>query len=501
MSIVARIDDLNAALYQWDTGQRVLLTGVEAGTNVDFGHPGGELLGVKTYEDDGLIYADIPNILLQQTREIRMYVYIAQGAQGETVYARSFRVLPREKPTDYVYTETEIHTWTALEARVDRLEQSGGGGGGTVKSVNGVFPDKDGNVEIEIPEGPQGGGGMSSAAASLLVEILRNGVFTSNQGSNITALEAALASGGSDGPETPDRVIYTITNILTNVTNSNISITVGENAAYSAILSAEAGYTLESVLVTMGGVDVTDSVYADGSIIIPAVTGNLIITATAVESSTGSSPELNKNGLLAFFDLRNSPAGAGNNLTGYYRTATIGEGRFYGWYTFGTTSEYGGNIGDFCTGQSYSAHNFGNEFSWILKTYSGASLSTILGCKNYIDPSNFGAMYSPTYNTSDGTSRVSAENIGYTNAGKYKCVEIVCKGKDLKLYLDGVLAKSDDGSVVEGFSSWWSKLGAGAAWSKGSDVPVYTAVACYYRALSEVEIVEMDEYMRTLEVL
>lgn len=43
-------------------------------------------------------------------------------------------------------------------------------------------------------------GGMSTQAANLLLTILRNGVYTSDQSANIAALKAALASGGS----TPD---------------------------------------------------------------------------------------------------------------------------------------------------------------------------------------------------------------------------------------------------------------------------------------------------------
>lgn len=53
------------------------------------------------------------------------------------------------------------------------------------------------------------GGGLSATAANLLITILRNGVYSTNQSANITALEAALASsggsgGGGDTPDVPD---------------------------------------------------------------------------------------------------------------------------------------------------------------------------------------------------------------------------------------------------------------------------------------------------------
>ena len=49
-----------------------------------------------------------------------------------------------------------------------------------------------------------GGGGLNSTASTLLITILRNGAYTEDQSANITALEAALASGGSDEPDTPE---------------------------------------------------------------------------------------------------------------------------------------------------------------------------------------------------------------------------------------------------------------------------------------------------------
>ena len=75
--------------------------------------------------------------------------------------------------------------------------------------------------------------------------------------------------------------MYAVTNTLTNVTSDNSDAYVMPNAAYSATLTADEGYTLSIVNVTMGGTDVTDTVYADGVITIEAVTGALVVTATA----------------------------------------------------------------------------------------------------------------------------------------------------------------------------------------------------------------------------
>ena len=58
-----------------------------------------------------------------------------------------------------------------------------------------------------------------------------------------------------------DAATYTITNTLTNVTNSNSAASVAAGASYAATLTAAEGYALGAVSVTMGGEDITDTAY------------------------------------------------------------------------------------------------------------------------------------------------------------------------------------------------------------------------------------------------
>ena len=74
---------------------------------------------------------------------------------------------------------------------------------------------------------------------------------------------------------------YSITNNLTNITTNNTDTSIAENASYTAILTANENYAISTVTVTMGGVDITNTAYADGVITINTVTGNIVITATA----------------------------------------------------------------------------------------------------------------------------------------------------------------------------------------------------------------------------
>ena len=74
---------------------------------------------------------------------------------------------------------------------------------------------------------------------------------------------------------------YSIKNVLSGVSTNNNAAVVEEGASYTAILTVADTYELRTITVTMGGVDITDTAYADGVITIAEVTGNIVITAKA----------------------------------------------------------------------------------------------------------------------------------------------------------------------------------------------------------------------------
>lgn len=80
-------------------------------------------------------------------------------------------------------------------------------------------------------------------------------------------------------------VQYTITNTLTQCTNSNNASVINELTAYSGTLTANSGYVMGTVSITMGGTDITSTAYDSSTkaISIASVTGNIVITAEAVE--------------------------------------------------------------------------------------------------------------------------------------------------------------------------------------------------------------------------
>ena len=80
----------------------------------------------------------------------------------------------------------------------------------------------------------------------------------------------------SDGTQI---ITFSITNVLTNVSIDNSAVSIQQGQPYNATLTASIEGDM-SVTVTMGGEDVTSSVYANGLITISEVTGNIVITAT-----------------------------------------------------------------------------------------------------------------------------------------------------------------------------------------------------------------------------
>lgn len=100
---------------------------------------------------------------------------------------------------------------------------------------------------------------------------------------DINAYRAAMING------TPETLHWyqTITKNLTGCTISNSASQVDYGEAYNATITPESGKTITSVVVTMGGVDITSTAYSAGSgvINIAKVTGAVTITAAASAQS------------------------------------------------------------------------------------------------------------------------------------------------------------------------------------------------------------------------
>lgn len=136
----------------------------------------------------------------------------------------------------------------------------------------------DGNlVLVPMPEGGASGdviGTLDESNNILLTGDLADGTYTIKyemDDGSVVNVGSLVVSG----------IVYvTVTNNLTNCTSDNSAAQAVKGESYSATITADSGYELSSVDVTMGGNPVTVS---GGVISIAEVTGDIVITAVAEE--------------------------------------------------------------------------------------------------------------------------------------------------------------------------------------------------------------------------
>ncbi len=117
------------------------------------------------------------------------------------------------------------------------------------------------------------------------VVISMGGVDVTADAYNAVTGEVSIASVTGNVTITASAAIntYTVTQTLTNVTSTYAGTSAQYGDAINATLAADSGYTIDSVTVEMGGVDITSSAYdsTDDTVSIDSVTGNVVITASA----------------------------------------------------------------------------------------------------------------------------------------------------------------------------------------------------------------------------
>lgn len=128
------------ALWQWDLNQQLTVAGDCTEVHyLDRGAPSTLTVEVKNGK------ADIPNILLQKAGRLVVYAYIIDEQDHHTKVCETFGIAPRPKPAEYVYTETEVKTWSDLQVQIGDLAD--------------LATDEKGNLVAAINEAARSGGG------------------------------------------------------------------------------------------------------------------------------------------------------------------------------------------------------------------------------------------------------------------------------------------------------------------------------------------------------
>lgn len=128
---------------------------------------------------------------------------------------------------------------------------------------------------------------------------------------DINAYRAAMING------TPETLHWylPVTRTLTGCTLSNSAAQIEYGDSYTATITPESGKTLDSIVVTMGGADITSTAVSGGAISIPKVTGAVTITAAASVPSVAYSVVLNLTNAASSNAATSVPEGAAYTTT------------------------------------------------------------------------------------------------------------------------------------------------------------------------------------------
>ena len=110
------------SFYQWDSNQKLIVNSPIC-SEVHFSNVlSTEALVCVAYKLDELTVVDVPNILLTEALDIKAYIVAEDGQGCRTCNTGTFEVIKRDKPADYIYTETELKDYAEYEERLAALE-------------------------------------------------------------------------------------------------------------------------------------------------------------------------------------------------------------------------------------------------------------------------------------------------------------------------------------------------------------------------------------------
>lgn len=116
------------SVYQWDLNRRLAIRGLDydSAPAIHFSNKKStQALVVQSTIEDGVIYCDVPNILLQEPYDIVGYVCECLDQELTTHEMIRIPVKPRVKPADYAYeNNVEILTYYALMSEITSVKAS-----------------------------------------------------------------------------------------------------------------------------------------------------------------------------------------------------------------------------------------------------------------------------------------------------------------------------------------------------------------------------------------
>lgn len=112
-----KIYDGREHFYQWDLDRKLIVEDKSI-TQVHFSNSTSSYALLRNvYEVNGMYLVDVPNLLLQDNWDIKVYGFDS----NYTKHSASYDVIARARPENYVYTEKEQLLWEQLNERIDEI--------------------------------------------------------------------------------------------------------------------------------------------------------------------------------------------------------------------------------------------------------------------------------------------------------------------------------------------------------------------------------------------
>ena len=125
------------SFYQWDVDQKLIINCDIPDYQVHFKNTSDEVCyTLAPYEMDGKTVVNVPNLLLQNSTPIIVWCYVLDKNGNYTIKSKTFAVIERQKPSDYVYTETEV---LSFNSKLDKNV-------GAENAGKALIVDNDGNI-------------------------------------------------------------------------------------------------------------------------------------------------------------------------------------------------------------------------------------------------------------------------------------------------------------------------------------------------------------------
>lgn len=116
-----KIYENRAELWQWDLNQKLIVDSVSVNEVHFCDGINSQALVCQVYDLDGLRVVDIPNIMLQDNCDLNVYAFVAAADGSYTKHREIITVNKRSRPADYVYTETQVKSYEALEKKIEEM--------------------------------------------------------------------------------------------------------------------------------------------------------------------------------------------------------------------------------------------------------------------------------------------------------------------------------------------------------------------------------------------